>query len=144
MTAISVTVNDIDAAGRRNLTAFRRSLGYLRLLMFNSELMCGPRAGTRVSRAPSRDKCAFTCANVRQCAVMCANFSREAVDSKNSSFPSKTSLDTFLAFVLNDLNRAISTHLYLSLVISTDFYIRARETKPMLELFDCLATDYIY
>ena len=41
--------------------------------------MCASRALTRISRAVSRDKCAFTCANVRQCVPPwrgAANFSR--------------------------------------------------------------------
>jgi len=62
----------------------------------HSSAMCADCAQSRVPRAPSRDKCAFTCGNVRQCAVMCANFSREAFSSKNASPPPLTRVGLLL------------------------------------------------
>ena len=50
-------------AGSRG-AALLRSLCFL---LFNSCPMCADGARTRIPRAPSRDKCAFTCGKVRQC-----------------------------------------------------------------------------
>jgi hypothetical protein len=93
----------------------------------HASLMCASCAQTRISRAPSRDKCAFTGGKVRQCAVKCAHFSREAFSFKNSSCHQKSSLDAFLSLILCDFIRVISTDFDLIRLISSKItYTRAR------------------
>jgi len=119
-------------------------------LLLNSGPMCVGCARTRISRAPTRElqsspapRDAFRCRNVRQCAVMCANFSREAFPFKNSSCHQKSLWTHFLAMILCDLFRVISSHLDLSRVISTDF-IYARATGPMRQISLADSHAYLY
>jgi len=108
-------------------------------LLFNSGPTCVSCAPTRISRALSRElrsspasRDAFTGADVRQCVPPwrdAALFSREAFDSKNSSFLSKSSLDAFLSSFLCDLIRVISTDFDLIRPISTKI------TSPRAKVF---------
>src|ERR1700722_5803145 len=111
MTAEYVTLKSAAAGSQADFSVFP---GISSFLIFNSSFlifpMCADCAGTRISRALRRDKCAFRGGEVRQRAVKCDNFSREAFNSKNSSFPSKTSQNLFLAMFLRGLSRVISTN----------------------------------